>query len=146
MYYTRTFHKYGEAGTFESTLNKLLWANGLPPVNVPGDVPSGGLFGVKVMSGVGAAASQESITTGGSGFQEEGYEEMMSLGEGAGEERGGGAEGGGERPKERRVSRPRDPRVERLMPQRRTFRSMEEFPIGPIENRRRRSLRQTLKK
>ena len=57
---------------YESILNKMLRTNGLPPVNVPLEVPSEDLVGVKVMTGVGTAASQESVTTGVSGFQEEG--------------------------------------------------------------------------
>ena len=105
----------------------MLKANGLPPVLV------GYLFGVKVMIGVGAASSQESVAIGASGFQEEGYEEMMSLGEGVDGEMRGGAVGGEKRPKVQREARPRDPRKEKLMPQRRAFRSMEELPTAPTE-------------
>ena len=92
-------------GTYEATLNKMLRANGLPPVVVPDEIPFEDLFGVKVPNTVGAAISRESVATGASGYQEEGLEDMMELGE--------GAVGGELKPKERREARPKDPRVEK---------------------------------
>ena len=85
------------------------------------------------MTRVGATASQESVATGISGFQEEGYGEMMELGE--------SAEGRGHRSEEKKEDRPKDQRVKRLKEQKeekgmrreRAFRSMEELARPPPE-------------
>ena len=46
-------------GTYENTLNRMLKANGLPPVVVPGDVPSEDVFGTKVTTKMGEATVRE---------------------------------------------------------------------------------------
>ena len=58
--------------TYETTLNKMLKAKGLPPVVVPEDV-----FWMKITAKMGVATSRESVMTGILGFQEEGLEEMV---------------------------------------------------------------------
>ena len=64
------------------------------------------VFGARVPSNVGATASLESVATGISGFREEGYGEMMELGE--------NAVGRGYRTDEKKEERPKDQRVARL--------------------------------
>ena len=127
------FINMAKPGTYETTLNKMLQANGLPSVIVPGEIPSEDLFGAKVSKTIGAAASLDSVATGASGFQEEGFEEMMDLGEAAGGRRAEGAIRKEEKPKEQRETRTKDPRVGKLMAQRRAFRSMEEIAVPQLE-------------
>ena len=130
------FINMARPGSYEATLNKMLRANGLPTVTVPGEIPSEDLFGAKVATNMEAAESQDSVLTGASGFQEEGFDDMMELGEGDRGRKDVGAAGKGEQPREQRTVRPKEPRVEKIMSQRRVYRSMEELPLVPIEKRR----------
>ena len=57
----------------------MLTANGLSPVKAPTDVPSEGLFGDKMVKGIKGAMSKESIASVISGFQEEGFDEMLKI-------------------------------------------------------------------
>ena len=57
----------------------MLRLNGLPPVNVPPEVPSEELFGARVAENVKAAQSMESVRSQVSGFQEEGFTEMQEM-------------------------------------------------------------------
>ena len=68
------FVNLGRPGTYASEINRMLEANGLPNVVGPADVPSKELFRTKDTSRVGDAASMESVRTGASGYQEEGFE------------------------------------------------------------------------
>ena len=71
---------------------------------VPGEIPSEDLFGVKMATTAGAAASQKSVATGISGYQEEGYDEMMDLGEEVTGRKKGTTDKKEERPKDQRVT------------------------------------------
>ena len=103
----------------------MLKMNGLPTVVVPGEVPSGDVFGAKMAESAGIAASSESVVTGGSGFQEEGYMEMMSLGEGEAQRRDAGGV--------QRDTRPKEQREMRQIKQSIAFRSREELTAPMIE-------------
>ena len=126
-------------GTYEDTLNKMLRANGLPPVVVPGDTLSGDVFGARVPASVGATSSLESVATGISRFQEEGYGEMMELGEDAAGRGYKTDEKKEERPKDQRVAKLKGQKEERSMSKGRAFRSMEEGELfkGKTEERSR---------
>ena len=56
-------------------------ANGLPTVKAPSNVPSEELFGARMASTTKLAASQDSVRTGASGYQEDDYEDMQVIGE-----------------------------------------------------------------
>ena len=73
------FINLAKPGSYGKELNRMLIANGLPPVIAPTDVPSEELFGAKMMEGVRGAMSKESITSVASGFQEEGFDEMLKI-------------------------------------------------------------------
>ena len=62
------FINMARPGTYEVTLNKMLKANRLLLVVVPGEVPSEYVFGAKMAATVRVAVSQESVATGASGF------------------------------------------------------------------------------
>ena len=66
-------------GTYETELNKLSKANVLPSIKIPTEVPSEELFGAKVPEGIRMAQSMESLKSQASGYQEEGFKEMMGM-------------------------------------------------------------------
>ena len=73
----------------------------------------------------GIAASRELVATGGSGFQEEGYMEMMNLGEGEAQRRDAGGV--------QRDTRPKEQKEKRQIKQSRAFRSIEELTAPMTE-------------
>ena len=128
------FINMARPGTYENTLNKMLRANGLPHVVVPGHILSRDVFGARVPASVGATASLESVSTGISGFQEEGYGEMMESGEDAAGRGYRTDEKKEERQKDQRVAKLKKQKEERRMRRGRTFRSMEELAM-PLPER-----------
>ena len=73
------FVNLARPGSYETELNKLLKANGLPSIKIPSEVPSEELFGARIPEGVKKAHSMESVRSQASGYQEEGYREMMGM-------------------------------------------------------------------
>ena len=73
------FINLARPGSHEMELNKLLKSNGLPPIIIPTEVPSEELFGARVAENVRTAQSMESLKSQVSGFQEEGFSEMMDI-------------------------------------------------------------------